>query len=77
MYKNMGLLDSFIRLFFGLLAFGFGVSRRNCISIFLGSILTAEGITRFCPIMFIGDIESFKYDSCCCDYDDSDNSDDN
>ncbi|WP_432665502.1 DUF2892 domain-containing protein [Wukongibacter baidiensis] len=51
MKKNVGDLDSFLRIAAGLSMLGIGI-RRDCnIMIVLGSMKVAEGITRYCPLL--------------------------
>ncbi|WP_432401361.1 YgaP family membrane protein [Wukongibacter sp. M2B1] len=51
MKKNVGDLDSFLRITAGLSMLGIGI-RKNCNPlIMLGSMKVAEGITRYCPLL--------------------------
>ena len=51
MKKNVGDLDSFIRITMGLSILGIGIKKDSNIMIFLGAMNVAEGITRFCPLL--------------------------
>lgn len=51
--KNVGRLDSYIRLTLGFSMLGFGIARKSDLLILLGAGKIAEGITRFCPMLYI------------------------
>ncbi|MBS4536583.1 DUF2892 domain-containing protein [Clostridium sp. D2Q-14] len=53
MKKNVGNLDAYIRITAGLTLFGCGILKNSKSSMFLGSMKVAEGITRFCPMLYI------------------------
>lgn len=55
MEKNVGDFDAFLRLTAGLTLFGYGIMKKSKLSIFLGSMKIAEGITRWCPMFEITD----------------------
>jgi len=49
---NVGMLDAYIRLSVGFSMLGIGTRHKCTPAIILGSMKIAEGITRFCPILF-------------------------
>jgi len=51
--KNVGTLDSHIRLFIGFSLLGNGIIRSSKTMVGLGAMKIATGITRFCPILHI------------------------
>lgn len=51
MKKNVGDLDSFLRIAAGLSLLGLGIKKESNSCIFLGSMKVAEGITKFCPLL--------------------------
>ncbi|WP_058485091.1 YgaP family membrane protein [Defluviitalea phaphyphila] len=53
MKKNIGICDAYIRLFLGFMIFGIGIIKRSKCTIAMGSMKIAEGITRFCPMLYI------------------------
>lgn len=53
MKKNIGTLDSYMRITGGLTLLGLGILKDSKSSIFFGSMKVAEGITRFCPMLYI------------------------
>ena len=53
MKKNVGDLDAFIRLWGGLLMLGMGIKRDSCTMRAIGAGKIAEGITRFCPMLYM------------------------
>lgn len=53
MPENIGKLDSFIRITAGLFLFGLGISKKSKILMFIGAQKTAEGITKFCPLLYL------------------------
>jgi len=53
MKKNVGNLDAYMRITGGLTLFGYGILRNSKSSIMLGSMKVAEGITRFCPMLYL------------------------
>ncbi|RKL67213.1 hypothetical protein CR203_11940 [Salipaludibacillus neizhouensis] len=58
---NIGIINALIRITCGLMMVSWGTSRlhrkphsnTSFITIFLGSMKVAEGITRFCPLVFL------------------------
>lgn len=51
MNKNVGDLDSYLRITAGLSMLGMGIKKECNSLIILGSMTVAEGITRYCPLM--------------------------
>ncbi|MDI3482118.1 MAG: hypothetical protein PWQ97_1773 [Tepidanaerobacteraceae bacterium] len=49
--KNVGRLDSYLRLTLGFSMLGYGIVKKSDLMIVLGAGKIAEGITKFCPIM--------------------------
>ena len=66
MKRNVGLLDAYIRLTFGLFLLGLGIARlvrrpNRAFPRFLllaGAMRIAEGITRFCPLFLALGVDS-------------------
>lgn len=52
MKKNVGDIDAFLRITAGLSMLGIGIRKHSDSFIFLGSMKVAEGITRFCPVLY-------------------------
>ncbi|MTI47010.1 YgaP family membrane protein [Sporosalibacterium faouarense] len=53
MKENVGKLDSYLRITGGLTMLGIGISRDSGALITLGAMKVAEGITRFCPVLYL------------------------
>lgn len=53
MKKNVGDLDAFLRITAGLSMLGLGIKRDSNSFILLGSMKVAEGLTRFCPLLYL------------------------
>lgn len=53
MKKNVGDLDAYIRLTGGLTMFGVGIVKKSTPAIVFGAMKVAEGVTRFCPILYM------------------------
>jgi len=51
--KNVGRLDSYLRLTVGFSMLGFGIAKKSDLMILLGAGKIAEGITRFCPMLYV------------------------
>lgn len=49
MKKNVGLCEAFLRTMVGFALFGKGINWRSNVSLLVGSMVLASGITRFCP----------------------------
>jgi len=62
MKKNVGDLDAFIRLWGGLFMLGMGINRDSCTMIAIGAGKVAEGITRFCPMLYMLGLTTVKDD---------------
>lgn len=58
---NIGIVNALIRITCGLMMVSWGTTKLNrkpysnisLITVFLGSMKVAEGITRFCPLVFV------------------------
>lgn len=53
MEKNVGDLDSFLRIGLGITLAGMGIMRRSMPLLAFGGFKVAEGITRFCPMLYV------------------------
>lgn len=53
MKKNVGDLDAFFRITSGLSLLGFGIKRDYNLLMMLGAMKVAEGVTRFCPVLYV------------------------
>lgn len=53
MQKNVGKIDAYMRITCGLFMIGTGIMRSSKTMIGLGSMKVAEGITRFCPMLYL------------------------
>lgn len=53
MKKNVGLLDSYLRLTGGAFLLGYGVLKKSPTVIAFGSCKIAEGVTRWCPMLHV------------------------
>ena len=53
MQENIGNLDSYIRITGGLTMLGIGIIKESTVLTALGAMSTAEGITKFCPILYL------------------------
>lgn len=51
--KNVGDIDATFRLSGGFTLLGLGIVRKSTLMIISGSMMIAEGITRFCPFLYI------------------------
>lgn len=51
--KNVGKIDSYMRLTLGFSMLGFGIAKKSDLLILLGAGKIAEGITRFCPVLYL------------------------
>ncbi|MDD3840957.1 MAG: DUF2892 domain-containing protein [Clostridia bacterium] len=51
--KNVGILDSYIRIASGLMMLGYGISKSSSIMTGFGAIKVAEGVTKFCPMLYV------------------------
>jgi len=51
--KNVGDFDAFIRIWGGLLMLGLGITRDSAPLMVFGAGTVAEGITRFCPMLYV------------------------
>ena len=52
MKKNVGDLDAMIRIGGGLFLLGLGITEDSKSMMAIGSWKVAEGITRFCPLLY-------------------------
>jgi len=53
MKKNIGDIDSYIRLAGGFTLLGVGITRKSTPVIAFGAMKITEGITRFCPVFHL------------------------
>jgi hypothetical protein len=53
MQKNVGDTDAYLRIALGLYIIGSGILKASRTMIFFGSLKVAEGITRFCPLLYL------------------------
>lgn len=53
MKKNIGDVDSYIRLTGGLTLLGIGITKKSNLMIAFGAMKVAEGITKFCPALYL------------------------
>lgn len=53
MKKNIGDVDAYIRLAGGLTLLGVGIAKKSTPVIALGAMKITEGITRFCPVLYL------------------------
>lgn len=51
MKKNVGELDSFLRITGGLAMLGIGIVKESNLLIGLGAMKVAEGVTKYCPVL--------------------------
>ncbi len=51
--KNVGDIDANFRLSCGFTLLGTGIVKKSTFMIFSGSMMIAEGITRFCPLLYM------------------------
>jgi hypothetical protein len=69
MKKNVGNLDAHMRLSLGYMMLGIGIIKKSKCMIAMGSMKIAEGITHFCPVLYvlgISTVEKELSDSICC-----------
>jgi hypothetical protein len=62
MVKNIGGLDAYCRIAGGLTLLSIGIMSSSKTLSFLGSMKVAEGITRFCPILYLLDKNTLEWD---------------
>lgn len=62
MVKNVGGLDAYCRIAGGLTLLGMGIMCSSKTLSFLGSMKVAEGVTRFCPILYLLDKDTLEWD---------------
>lgn len=62
MEKNVGDLDAYFRITCGLTLLGIGVIGSSKLLSFLGSMKVAEGITRFCPLLYFLDMNTLNWE---------------
>lgn len=60
MKKNVGDLDAFLRITLGLSMLGVGIKKDSNSFILLGSMKVAEGLTKFCPLLYLMGISTQK-----------------
>ena len=57
MKKNIGKLNSFMRIAIGLMVLGCGTVKKCYCSIIIGSITAASGVTSFCPLLYMENLK--------------------
>ncbi|RBP41592.1 YgaP family membrane protein [Garciella nitratireducens] len=62
MEKNVGTLDSYLRITIGLTMLGTGILQKSLSRIVFGSGKVAEGVTRFCPALYLMGINTKDLD---------------
>lgn len=60
MKKNVGELDSFLRISGGLFMLGLAINRDSPIMMAFGAAKVAEGITKFCPMLYFMGLKTNK-----------------
>lgn len=60
--KNIGDIDATLRLSGGFTLLGAGILKKSTLMILAGSILLAEGITRFSPLFYLIDFSTYDED---------------
>lgn len=58
MQKNVGHLDAHIRISVGLIMVAMGIVKKSLLLIIPGSCKVSEGVTRFCPILYMLNIST-------------------
>lgn len=53
MKKNIGDVDAYIRLAGGFTLLGVGIAKKCTPVIALGAMKITEGMTRFCPVLYL------------------------
>jgi hypothetical protein len=62
MTKNVGELDAYCRITGGLTLLGIGIMGSSKTLTFLGAMKVAEGITRFCPMMYLLNMNTLNWE---------------
>ncbi|HHT65983.1 MAG: YgaP family membrane protein [Caldicoprobacterales bacterium] len=62
MVKNVGELDAYGRIVCGLTLLGIGIMGSSKTLSFLGSMKVAEGVTRFCPMLYLLGKDTLDWD---------------
>ena len=62
MVKNVGELDAYCRIAGGLTLLSMGILCSSKTLSVIGSMKVAEGITRFCPILYLMNKDTFGWD---------------
>ncbi|HCS74872.1 MAG TPA: hypothetical protein DIW17_13480 [Clostridiales bacterium] len=63
MRKNVGELDAYCRIAGGLTLLGIGIMGCSKTLSLLGSLKVAEGVTRFCPMLYLLDKDTMDWDN--------------
>lgn len=58
--KNIGDIDAALRLGGGFSLLGIGITKKSTLMILSGSIMIAEGITRFSPAFYILGLSTYN-----------------
>lgn len=62
MIKNVGELDAYCRIAGGLALLGFGIMGSSKTLTILGSMKVAEGVLRFCPLLYLLGKDTLDWD---------------
>ena len=62
MRQNVGQLDAYIRVTSGLTLLGWGIGKKSMPAMVAGSMKVAEGVTRFCPMLYLLGLDTLKPD---------------
>jgi len=60
MRQNVGQLDAYIRISGGLTLLGWGVSKKSMPAMAIGAMKVAEGVTKFCPMLYLLGLDTLK-----------------
>ncbi|SCG82962.1 hypothetical protein DW1_1391 [Proteiniborus sp. DW1] len=60
--KNIGDIDATLRLSGGFTLLGTGIIKKSTLMIIAGSIMLAEGITRFSPLFYLLGFSTYDED---------------
>ena len=60
--KNVGDLDAYLRITCGLTLLGIGIMSSSKVLSILGSMKIAEGVTRFCPMLYMLDKNTLNWE---------------
>ncbi len=60
--KNIGDIDATLRLSAGFTLLGTGIFKKSVLMILAGSVMIAEGVTRFSPLFYLLDFSTYDED---------------